>query len=147
MAAPVCLLCSKTTLPQKRVYFRNLSEEPLLSLKQVLTGEYSEETITEHLKEPVIVCKGKCEGLIKKLSKSKVDLKKIEAEVLEKMKANFANIPHVNIHVQQIPPSTPQRERVSVTTPVRNILSAYTVSHAKESPSVSVSYYFTKIMY
>ena len=102
MAAPVCLLCSKTTLPQKRVYFRNLSEEPLLSLKQVLTGEYSEETITEHLKEPVIVCKGKCEGLIKKLSKSKVELKKIEAEVLEKMKANFANIPHVNI--QQIPP-------------------------------------------
>ena len=101
MAAPVCLLCSKTTLPQKRVYFknlskepllslkqvlttlpqkrvyfRNLSEEPLLSLKQVLTGEYSEETITEHLKEPVTVCKGKCEGLIKKLSKSKVDLKK-----------------------------------------------------------------------
>lgn len=86
-----CILCSNVTQPQKRVYmyFKNLREEPLLTLKELLNKHYVEEEVVRCLKEPVVLCKGPCQRLLKKLAKVKQDLQSLEKDVIEKMAVRF----------------------------------------------------------
>ena len=76
-----CIICNRVTQAQKRVYFRNVTEEPLFLLKQLLTKHHSEERVLNYLKEPVISCKGTCQALIRNLSKVRLRLKSLENEI------------------------------------------------------------------
>lgn len=99
-----CILCNKVPQPQKRAYFRNVTEEPLLSLKELLNKHYGEQEVLRCLEEPVVLCKGACQTLLKKLFKLKQDLQSLEKDVIEKMAGRFKQM-----EVDTEGPTTPQR--------------------------------------
>ena len=80
-----CIICNSHSGP-KRVYFRNVTKEPLFSLKQLLTKHHSEERVLNCLKEPVVSCKGTCQALIRNLSKVKLRLESLENEIVVKIR-------------------------------------------------------------
>lgn len=84
-----CFLCNNETQPQKRVYLRNLTEEPLVSLKNLLVQHHSEEEVQKCLKEQIVLCKGACVTSIRKLSKLKQELIVLENDIVNKLCVRF----------------------------------------------------------
>ena len=127
-----CIICNRVTQAQKRVYFRNVTKEPLFSLKQLLTKHHSEERVLNCLKEPVVSCKGTCQQLIRNLSKAKLRLESLENEIVGKVRFEDED------ETTTEGPCTPRRAtaRVYLSTPVRETLSR---TLAVNTPSVSVS--------
>ena len=129
-----CIICNRVTQAQKMVYFRNVTVEPLFSLKQLLMKYHSEEQVLNCLKEPVVSCKGTCQALIRILSKAKLRLESLENEIVGKIR--FEDEDETNTTTEG--PCTPRRTtaRVYLSTPVRETLSR---TLAVNTPSVSVS--------
>ena len=128
-----CILCNKVPQPQKQAYFRNVTEESLLSLKELLNKHYGEQEVLRCLEELVVLCNGACQTSLKKLFKLKQDFQSLEKDVIEKMAGRFKQM-----EVDTEGPTTPQRSfnlRVGLNTPERDTLSR-TIA---ETPCVSVS--------
>ena len=80
----LCILCNKVPQPQKQAYFRNVTEESLLSLKELLNKHYGEQEVQRCLEEPVVLCKCAYQTPLKKLLQLKQDFKSLEKDVLER---------------------------------------------------------------
>ena len=117
--ATVCIYCNVATQPKKRTYFKDLHEEPLLSLKELLQKHHPEDKVLDCLKEPVICCKGACQTSIRKLSRLKHELQAIESEIVGKFAVKFKDC----VIDSEVVDGTPQRMGRSVIgTPERNTL-------------------------
>ena len=126
------ILCNNATEPKKRAYLKNLNEDPLFSLKELLKRHCAEEKVLRCLKEPVTCCKGACQTSIRKLSKLKHELQTSENDV-----GKFAVMFEDTTSIDMEGHSTPTRTGRSVLcTPERDTL-ACTIA---ESPCVSVSF-------
>ena len=127
-----CILCNKVPQPQKQAYFRNVTEESLKSLKELLNKHCGEQEVLRCLEEPVVLCKGACQTPLKKLLQLKQDFQSLQKDI-EKMAGRFKQM-----EVDTEGPTTPQRSfnlRVGLNTPERDTLSR-TIA---ETPCVSLS--------
>ena len=64
-----CFVCNVDVSPKSRVYFKRMAEEPMESIREILAEKYSDEQIVEVLGKEPIVCRGKCNTILKKLMK------------------------------------------------------------------------------
>ena len=55
-----CFLCNVDVPPKSRVYFKNMAEEPMESVREILAKKYSDEQIVEELGKEPVACRGKC---------------------------------------------------------------------------------------
>lgn len=116
-----CVLCGTPTQPKKRVYFKDINQEPLLQMSDLLKRQHPKEKVHNFLRVPVICCKGTCESVMKNLPKCQQQLQDVENTIIQKCSV-FLSVLEGNDT-----PSTPCRMgRSVVTTPERNIL-AHTV--------------------
>lgn len=102
----VCILCNNATEPKKRAYLKNLNDDPLFSLKQLLKRHYAEEKVLRCLKEPVICCKGACQTSIRKLSKLKHELQTLENDVVGKFAVMFEDTKSIDMEGPSTPTTT-----------------------------------------
>ena len=54
-----CAVCNVDVPPKSRVYFKNMAEEPMESVREILAEKYSDEQIVEVLGKELVVCRGK----------------------------------------------------------------------------------------
>ena len=66
-----CFLCNVDVPPKGRVCFKNMAEEPMESVREILAEKYSDEQIVEALGKDPVACRGKCNTISKKLTKFK----------------------------------------------------------------------------
>ena len=52
-----------------------MAEEPMESVREILAEKYSDEQIVEVLGKEPVACRGKCNMILKKLTKLKTDLR------------------------------------------------------------------------
>ena len=57
--------------PKSRVYFINMAKEPIESVREILVEKFSDEQIVEALGKEPVACRGKCNKILKKLTKLK----------------------------------------------------------------------------
>ena len=69
-----CAVCNLDVPPKSRVYFKNMAEELMESLREILAEKYSEEQIVEALGKEPVVCRGKYNRILKKLTKKTIFL-------------------------------------------------------------------------
>ena len=62
-----------------------MAEEPMESIREILAKKYSDEQIVKALGKEPVACRGKCNMILKKLTKLKTYLRKIKEEVEEKV--------------------------------------------------------------
>ena len=130
-----CFLCNGDVPPKSRVYFKNMSEEPMESVREILAEKYSNEQVVEALGREPVACRGKCNTILNKLTKLKTDLRKIKEEVEEKVHSVVsARLLSSSITPTNSPPRQ-SRGRLEFDTPTRDVIN-HTV--AGNSPIVSV---------
>ena len=52
------------------MYFKNMAEEPMEYVREILAEKYSDEQIVEALGKEPVVSRGKCNTILKKLTKN-----------------------------------------------------------------------------
>ena len=66
-----CFLCNVDVPPKSRVYFKNMAEETYGVRQRDLAKKYSDKQIVEVLWKEPVACRGKCNTILKNLTKFK----------------------------------------------------------------------------
>ena len=66
-----CFLFNVDVPPKSRVYFKNMAEEPMESVREILAKKYSDKQIVEVLRKEPVACRGKCNMISKNFTKLK----------------------------------------------------------------------------